>query len=174
MRVPRAVVVAGLMGLVGLVGLARALVSSGMGDAVVVAQREPGSAVSPSSIAGPGGPPAGATPARASAETDAQYRQRAAAALKPGGTVFGFPQETRGRPVEIAGRMVQLPADAYVDGVITNALCAPGAELCETPALVIRRGASHVTVGTRSGRVLNGRTAPGDEHAFDFLTQPPP
>jgi hypothetical protein len=77
---------------------------------------------------------------------------------------------TKGQQVEMAGRMVQLPADAYVKRFIVSVDCDP-ANYCPTelPFMIIERGQSTMWVAVASGKVLQEKLAPGEARAFDFL-----
>jgi hypothetical protein len=82
--------------------------------------------------------------------------------------VVSLADQTRGRPITIAGRTVQLPADAAVKGeVVTGGPCRE----CDLPAYLIERRHSRINVGIRTGRINGQAIARGEEHAFDFLHQ---
>ena len=102
-------------------------------------------------------------------ETREQYRQRLL--QQGGGRIYDIRDETRGKRITLGGKSVQLPPDAYVDGIVTDSLCAGIRTDCEVPFYNIRRGSSLINVGERSGRVISEHLAPGEERAFDFLKE---
>jgi hypothetical protein len=79
---------------------------------------------------------------------------------------------TVGQPITIAGRIVQLPPDAYVEGTTVNSRC-PGEQRtdCAEAYLVIKRGWSQVLVGSKSGRITGRNEGSGEEGVFDFLDE---
>lgn len=77
---------------------------------------------------------------------------------------------TRGKPITIAGRRVQLPPDAYIAGT-TDFLHCVGNNCPDIPSILIQRGNSRVYVGTDSGKVFVSHIAPGEERNFDFLAE---
>lgn len=81
------------------------------------------------------------------------------------------PAETMGKSMPIAGAVIQLPTDAYVERVIVADDCRDGALCQEAPALVIRRGRSAIVVGENTGRIASETTYPGEEHGFDFIKE---
>lgn len=104
-------------------------------------------------------------------ETEEQYRQRALREANPGGRTYNLAAETRGKAIDVGGRKVQLPPDAYVEGLVTNVLCVPERACPETPFYNIRQGKSLINVAARSGRVISEHVAPGEELAFEFLKE---
>jgi hypothetical protein len=83
---------------------------------------------------------------------------------------------TRGRPIEVRGRSVQLPPDAEVEEIVTHLFCAPGAAVSECPAAEaplykIVRGQSSAFVSVRSGRIYAEQVAPGGGRPFDFVRE---
>jgi hypothetical protein len=90
-------------------------------------------------------------------------------------TVASIADQTRGQRITIAGKAIQLPADAYVRAEVVDALCAPelaaqaGKACPEVPAYDIVRGKSRIVVGVKTGRVNWREFAPGEERCFDFL-----
>lgn len=77
--------------------------------------------------------------------------------------------ETAGKLLNIAGKDVQLPPDAYVLALITDSLCIEGSPCPETPSYVIKRGFSTIVVAIHSGTVIKKEVAPDEEGAFNFL-----
>jgi len=110
-------------------------------------------------------------PTRVPGETDAQYRQRVLDAAKSGGQTFDYARDTRGKPITVGAKTVQLPPDAYVEGITTNVLCVANRPCPETPFYTVRRGGSWINVAVRSGTILAEQTAPGEDHVFDFLKE---
>jgi hypothetical protein len=87
-----------------------------------------------------------------------------------GGKSYDFPTETCGKPIEIAGRTIALPADTYVSGVMTDVDCVAGSPCdVEIPAYGIVHGYSSISVGLATGRINGESVAHGEEHYFDFL-----
>jgi hypothetical protein len=84
---------------------------------------------------------------------------------------------TRGTQVTIAGKTVVLPEDAELGGLVVSAnpaveadgTCPGCAALEHLPFLRIIRGNSVVSIGEKTGVVVGGRIAPGEEGTFDFL-----
>jgi hypothetical protein len=110
-------------------------------------------------------------PTRIPGETDTQYRQRVLDTAKSGGQTFDFARDTRGKPIAVGEKTIQLPPDAYVEGMTTNALCVANRPCPETPFYTLRRGGSWINVVVRSGAILAEQTAPGEERVFDFLKE---
>lgn len=101
-------------------------------------------------------------------ETEQQYQAR----VSVGSTVINLARESRGKPITIAGRTVQLPPDAYLYGIVAGVMCVEGAGQCpEAPAYVIKRGNSVINVVPRNGKIQGEYVAPGEEGAFDFLRE---
>lgn len=84
--------------------------------------------------------------------------------------IVGGPQ-TRGERLTIAGRDVQLPADAHRNYVLSGdcAIDNPRCRGLEYPYSEIVRGRARVGISERSGRVLYVSAPSGEENAFDFL-----
>ena len=78
-------------------------------------------------------------------------------------------EATKGARIRIADKPVQLPSDAYVGAYIPQVECVRGRICPDPPLYEIRRGSSSITVEARSGAILDERTAPGQEGAFEFL-----
>lgn len=78
---------------------------------------------------------------------------------------------TRGSLIRLGGTEVQLPENAYVEGVIGSADCPVGIPCPKPPILLIRRGNSRAAVEEKTGRITNIEYAPGEEHIFDFLLE---
>jgi hypothetical protein len=80
---------------------------------------------------------------------------------------------TAGALILIAGREVQLPADAYIDAFYTHEDYGVGGPPrlagAEVPFLVIVRGNSKILVNLRTGFTWNESIAPGETGAFGFL-----
>jgi len=156
------VVAATALALIGVAGAA----------AITAAQQPAPVIVRPARVDEAGRPASAPTPLPTIAgETREQYRQRLLAqAQRAGGQIHDIRQDTRGKPITVGGKTVQLPPDGFVYGMVTDVLCAPG-RTCETPFFIIQRGNSQVNVGVHSGRILEERLAPGEERAFDFLKE---
>jgi hypothetical protein len=89
---------------------------------------------------------------------------------RPGTTIYSSGPETRGTVIGVAGRLVQLPPDAYIANSVAFIQCyEPGCP--EAPYYVLRRGESSVGVSRRTGYVFGAEIAPGEEGAFDFLRE---
>jgi hypothetical protein len=78
---------------------------------------------------------------------------------------------TRGAVINIAGRTVQLPPDAYIEENMAFVQCVEGLPCPEAPYYRLRRGESTVGVSLRSGARFAEKIAPGEEGAFDFLAE---
>ncbi len=76
-----------------------------------------------------------------------------------------------GSVLTIAGKRVQLPQDAFVDRYTISVLCVEHDACPQTPILQIKRGNSTIAVSAPSGTIVEERTAPGEERAFDFLKE---
>jgi hypothetical protein len=72
--------------------------------------------------------------------------------------------ETKGYKIDVAGRTIQLPEDAYIGG-LWRAHGAGGL------FWEIIRGNSRLAVHKVTGEVLGMEIAPGEEGAFDFLLE---
>lgn len=94
---------------------------------------------------------------------------RAAIVSGPGQTAAG--KHTAGSVITVAGKSVQLPADAWVAEYAAMGQCPAGsATPCpEVPFMVIQRRTSTISIGLRTGKVNWENTVPGEEDAFDFL-----
>lgn len=87
----------------------------------------------------------------------------------PTGPALSYAELTRGKPITIAGRSIQLPHDAYVNARADIIDCLPGYYCGDPPEYQIVRGSSRVWVSINSGKVRVGHIARGEESAFDFL-----
>ncbi len=74
-----------------------------------------------------------------------------------------------GGPVKLAGRLIQLPDDAY-EASWGWGTCYGDMPCPKNPVTTIARGASEVTVGG-DGKVWSAVLAPGEAGAFDFLQE---
>lgn len=74
-----------------------------------------------------------------------------------------------GGPVKLAGRLIQLPDDAY-EASWSWGDCFPDRPCPKNPVITIARGASKVEVGG-DGKVWSAVLAPGEAGAFDFLQE---
>lgn len=92
---------------------------------------------------------------------------------RPGGKVYDVASETRGKPITVGKKTIALPADAYIEAVVTNVTCGVGnPDPCpETPAYVIRRGRSRIAISVNSGRISAETLVPGEEGAFVSLKE---
>ncbi len=80
--------------------------------------------------------------------------------------------ETAGALIVIAGREVQLPADAYIEEFalkIEFRSDVPRPAGADAPAIAIRRGNSQILVNLATGFTWNESIAPGETGAFGFL-----
>ncbi len=76
---------------------------------------------------------------------------------------------TAGSQIQIAGKAIQLPADAFVAAHIAFVSWPPGQPPPQTPIVAIQRKNSFIWVSEPSGVVVDEVVAPGEEGAFDFL-----
>jgi hypothetical protein len=86
-------------------------------------------------------------------------------------TPVSIAESTRGTPITIAGHVIQLPADAYIEALRVSVLCVVGMPCPETPSYIIRRGGSMISVGLQTGRINDEQTAPGESTTFVFLKE---
>ena len=77
--------------------------------------------------------------------------------------------ETPGKPIKLRRRTVELPPDAYVEGIIAGVTCPVGLVCPQTPLYNIVRGHSKLTVSAPTGEIVRERTVPGEEAAFEFI-----
>lgn len=77
---------------------------------------------------------------------------------------------TRGSVIHPGGREVQLPDDAYIEGLAVVD-CPVGVPCPDSPLLGIRRGNSFASVEQKTGKIVHIEYAPGEEHIFDFLLE---
>lgn len=127
----------------------------------------------PSSVpAGPATPIAHPTPLpqpRSVAEALQQRAQQLQDLAATGQSVSVSGPSTRGSVIQIQGKSVQLPPDAYVSRYITSGLCAATRSCPELPMYELRRGNSTLAVSAPSGAKVEEQIAPGEAGAFDFL-----
>ena len=78
---------------------------------------------------------------------------------------------TAGALILIAGREVQLPADAYIDGFVAKIEFGPDVRPYgfDAPLIEIKRGNSKIVVALYTGVTWNESIAPGETGAFAFL-----
>ena len=127
----------GKAAVVGLAGAAL-VAASAAGAAITEAQQVPRPRGTPVPRAG-ARPAAVPTPTQMPCETPAQYRDRVTQTLKPGIT-HDIATETRGKAINVGGKRVQLPPDAYVEGEVLSVTCVIKDRCPETPFYNIRRG----------------------------------
>lgn len=88
-----------------------------------------------------------------------------------GRTVKTSGPETRGTAIQVRGKQIRLPADAWVEDYYATMLCEAGHRCPETPLLVLRRGNSTIAVSAPSGVIYEHVTVPGEEDTFRFLLE---
>lgn len=99
-------------------------------------------------------------------ETDSRGRP-----ILPGSRIIRVSgPETMGTTIFIAGRLIKLPADAYVFARADEVLCIAGDPCPATPLIGIARGGSKISV-SGSGEIVFEEVATGEEGAFDFLKE---
>lgn len=82
---------------------------------------------------------------------------------------------TRGSKVFVGSKLIQLPADAYVDKFISAPElfktddCPAGKGCPQTPVFGIVRGKSRIEYSAFNGELLKEQIAPGEANAFDFI-----
>lgn len=149
------------------VAIAAGLVAAAIGSIGISAQRPsvvPSGTPAPRAIVGQV-----ATPVKAA---DQQLRNRHLA--ENGARIVNSAQATRGKPITIAGRTVQLPPDAYVAGVASHVSCmypSDPVKCPKPPHYEIVRGNSSMWIATTSGQIISENLAPGDARAFDFIRE---
>lgn len=117
-------------------------------------------------------PPVPTVVPRSAAPADpAEERRRAVEALQdPRNRVVEVSgPSTRGSAIQVAGRVVQLPPDAYVETYTISATCLPGKPCPQAPLYTIRRGQSKLTVSQPSGVVVEEKVMPGEEGVFESI-----
>jgi hypothetical protein len=87
------------------------------------------------------------------------------------GEIITLGPERSGTLEYLAGKVIQLPPDAYVSGHIDFISCIPTVFCPETPIITIRRGKSVIAVSAHSGVIVHEQIEPGEEGAFDFLKE---
>ena len=75
---------------------------------------------------------------------------------------------TAGSVIQIAGQHLQLPADVYVEAIISKGLCIAGEPCPVAPLYVLRRGDSLASIEKRTGRFAPG-TPVSTMETFDFI-----
>lgn len=113
------------------------------------------------------GPHFGYTPTAEDMRRGAQKGEE----LKKAWTAASGPT-TAGALIVVAGREVQLPADAYIDGFVAKIEFGPDVARpagADAPFIAIVRGNSKILVALYTGVTWNESVAPGETGAFDFL-----
>jgi len=77
---------------------------------------------------------------------------------------------TKGCNIAVAGKVIKLPDDAYVEARADCILCIAGFTCPQTPFYTIARGNSRLEVDY-SGKIWSEEIAQGDEGAFDFIKE---
>jgi hypothetical protein len=113
--------------------------------------------------------PASAPLRELSPEVDAQIRATAEASSE-GKRIQVTGTETAGSAIQIAGRTIQLPDDAWVKNRLIHILCMEGQECPPTPYFVLVRGNSTIEVDAK-GRIWDEKIAATDDAPFDFLKE---
>lgn len=82
-------------------------------------------------------------------------------------------ESTKGALIEIAGKKIQLPPDAYIAHDIIDVVCVLGSsDPCpETPYYVLARSNSTIAVSTSSGIIHEEKIGEGDKEPFAFLKE---
>lgn len=137
-------------------GVVTALIAGGPGD--------PPPLDTPSPVV-----PTSETPRELSPEEDAQIRATAEASSE-GKRIQVTGPETAGSAIQIAGRTVQLPDDAWVKHRWVHILCMEGQECPPTPYFVLVRGNSTIEVDAE-GRIWDEKIAKTEDAPFDFLKE---
>lgn len=78
--------------------------------------------------------------------------------------------ETAGTEIEVGGRKVKLPTDAFVAEYVIGIDCAV-APCPEVPAYILKRGNSQVWVSVETAKTYRAQIAVGEESVFDFLKE---
>jgi hypothetical protein len=125
-------------------------------------------------------PPDASRPTECRAEPSAKlydpYRQAsppasgAAVPTRQSYAVTPGPQ-TRGATIHVAGRIVQLPPDAYVSAYEPYVQCITGRPCPDAPIYELRREAASLRIEAQSGNIIEEDMVPGDTGAFDFLRE---
>ena len=136
---------------------------------------EPRRSLSPADLAVPSPPPipnwllTPLPPAKSKEEAIAQIDQRRKElGLKPGIVQSTSGPSTRGAQISVAGKIIKLPDNAYIEVRITSTTC--GKEPClKAPIYSIIRGKSRIVFSAVDGEVDREEITPGEEGAFDFM-----
>jgi hypothetical protein len=83
--------------------------------------------------------------------------------------IHNFPEETRGKLITVAGKQVQLPEDAYIEGVMVAVEPVPGRTPVKPPVVILRRGESGVAVEDATGHMYLGVPEDAVRRDFAFL-----
>lgn len=153
-----------------VLGVAVALAAgAGAFYATVVAQSIPPGP--PPSAAPLPPPPLGPRPLEPRTPAEAIQQLRQAERETGGRSVKVEGPETAGSVIHIRGRAVQLPKDAYIEGVWLELLggCTPS-PCPKTPIYEIKRSNSIFWVSI-DGTTGATTVAPGEEHLFDFIKE---
>lgn len=144
-----------LVGVGAVLGLAVLLAAAGMAGAIA---RPPGPPPAPTHIPQP------TTPG-----SRVEEERLRAAALQNGRVIVASGPETMGSRVQVAGKDIQLAADAYVEAYIASVTCRQGQVCPRTPLYTIRQGTSRITISAATGEVASEQVTPGEEGVFDAL-----
>lgn len=82
----------------------------------------------------------------------------------------GGPQTT-GTEIVLAGKKLRLPPDTSIGMRISEVFCMEGKPCPKAPLIVLQRGNSKIWISEPTGQITQRLTAPGEEHAFDFLQE---
>lgn len=85
--------------------------------------------------------------------------------------IYSYPEETRGKVINLGGVDIHLPEDAYVESVMIAVEPVPGREPVTPPVVVLQRGASVIGVENATGRMFPGDPIDVVLQDFDFLVQ---
>lgn len=96
-----------------------------------------------------------APPLNASKKELAKYKEEYVKWAEKNNKITYFtPEKTKGSKINVNGKEVQLPEDAYVDGLLVSYHGKDVNEVLELPGLIIVRGDSDIVVNPDTGKVL--------------------
>ena len=79
---------------------------------------------------------------------------------------------TKGALIVIAGKEIQLPADAYIAHDVVAVDCVIGGDPCpEAPLYLLARGNSTIFISISSGIIYDEKSGEGDKEPFAFLME---
>ncbi|MFD0694502.1 hypothetical protein ACFQZT_10405 [Paenibacillus sp. GCM10027628] len=109
-------------------------------------------------------------------EKDKYKKELLAWAEKNNKITYLTPEKTKGSKIKLNGKDVQLPEDAFLDGLLVS-YDSQDFNQKDLPGLVIKRGSSDIVVNPNSGKVLmrnyeshlSNNKSVVDSEPFDFL-----